>query len=152
MIIAASMLDKWLREAKAEETLVYARATFLIPNVVTRRLYDLAQSGHVELKRSRRAEGAGEENFHYIAKRLGKALPGSKPSKGGTLIVKGVRPLPAKPQDRRYTSHASVVREIEPQVRELLAEGHARNAARIARTLGLYSHNPVVRVLERLAA
>lgn len=152
MIIAESMLTSWLREAKAEETIVYARATFLTPNVVTRRLYELAQTGHVELKRSRRADGNGEENFHYIAKRLGKPLPGSSPAKDGTRIVKGVRPLPAKPQDRRYTSHASVVREIEPQVRELLAEGHARSAARIARTLGLYSHNPVVRVLERLAA
>ncbi|KFG90751.1 hypothetical protein BV98_001463 [Sphingobium herbicidovorans NBRC 16415] len=152
MIIAESMLDKWLREAKAGETIVYARATFLTPNKVTRRLYELAQTGHVELKRSRRQHGPGDENLHYIAKRLGKPLPGSSPAKGGTRIVKGILPLPAKPQDRRYTSHASVVREIEPQVRELLAEGHARSAARLARTLGLYSHNPVVRVLERLAA
>ena len=152
MIIAESVLDRWLREAKAGETIVYARATFLTPNKVTRRLYELAQNGHVELKRSRRQHGPGDENLHYIAKRLAKPLPGSSAAKGGTRIVKGVRPLPAKPQDRRFTSHASVVREIEPQVRELLAEGHARSAARLARTLGLYSHNPVVRVLERLAA
>ena len=152
MIIAESMLDKWLREAKAGETIVYARATFLTPNKVTRRLYELAQNGHVELKRSRRQHGPGDENLHYIAKRLGKPLPGSSTTKGGTRIAKSVQPLPAKPQDRRFTSHASVVREIEPQVRELLAEGHARSAAVIARTLGLYSHNPVVRVLERLAA
>ena len=152
MIIAESMLDKWLREAKAGETIVYARATFLTPNKVTRRLYELAQNGHVELKRSRRQHGPGDENLHYIAKRLAKPLPGSSATKGGTRTVKSVQPLPAKPQDRRFTSHASVVREIEPQVRELLAEGHDRSAARIARTLGLYSHNPVVRVLERLAA
>ena len=151
MIIAESMLDKWLREAKAGETIVYARATFLTPNKVTRRLYELAQNGHVELKRSRRQHGPGDENLHYIAKRLGKPLPGSSATKGGARIVKSVHP-PAKPQDRRFTSHAAVVREIEPQVRELLAEGHARSAAGIARTLGLYSHNPVVRVLERLAA
>lgn len=152
MIIAESMLDNWLREAKAGETIVYARATFLTPNKVTRRLYELAQNGHVELKRSRRQHGPGDENLHYIAKRLAKPLPGCSPARDGARIVKGVRPLPAKPQDRRFTSHASVVREIEPQVRELLAEGHARSAARLARTLGLYSHNPVTRVLERLAA
>ncbi|WP_257554119.1 hypothetical protein [Sphingobium sp. CFD-2] len=152
MIIPESMLDKWLREAKTGETIVYARATFLTPNKVTRRLYELAQTGHVELKRSRRQHGAGDENLHYIAKRLGKPLPGSSSAKSGTRIVKSVQLLPAKPQDRRFTSHASVVREIEPQVRELLAEGHARSAAGIARTLGLYSHNPVARVLERLAA
>ena len=150
MIVAESVLIQWLKEAKAKEELVYARATFLSPNSVTRRLYELSQSGHVQLIRKRRTHGNGDENFHYCARRTAKPLPGLK---NGYRAVKGVRPIEAvKPQDRRFSSHAQLVREIEPQVRAMLAEGHERSPTRIARALGLYSHNPVAKVLERLAA
>ena len=48
-----------------------------------------------------------------------------------------------------------VTREIEPQVRAMLAEGIGRNACAIARALGIYSTSPVRAVLgrmERMAA
>jgi DNA-binding GntR family transcriptional regulator len=47
---------------------------------------------------------------------------------------------------------ASVALEIVPQVRALLAEGEPRNAAAIARKLGIYSPTPVYKALQRLAA
>ncbi|MFZ2995931.1 hypothetical protein [Sphingobium sp.] len=141
MIIAESMLKRWLGEAKDGDSLVYARATYLIPNVVTRRLFDLSQSGHVSLTRTRRQHGPGEENFLYQARRT--ALP----------IGGFVTPMrKSKPQDRRFSSHDAVVREIAPQVRAMLAEGAPRNACAIARALGIYSRNPVQAVLERMAA
>jgi len=145
MIIAERLLNSWLREAKAGDVLVYARATYLQPNVVTRRLYDLAISGHVCLTRTRTLHGAGMENFHYAAKRLAKPFSGRDPA--DTDPASGT----AKP-GQRETARTGLIREIEPQVRSLIAEGMERNAHKIARTLGLYDRYPVAVVLERMAA
>jgi hypothetical protein len=148
MIVKDSVLTHWLATAVQGERLVYAKATWLTPNTVTRRLYDLAVSGHVVLVRERRADG-GTENFRYIAQRT--ALPMA----GGKRRLTGVRVLDAgrgKPQDKRIGARSSVVAEILPAVRGLLAEGEAANASRFARMLGVYSHEPVRRALERLAA
>lgn len=147
MIVKESVLALWLRTAKEGEQLHYARATALKPNAVTRRLWTLAESGHVELKRKRRAHD-GDENFLYIAQRLALPLPGQ--SEPGTLMVKGVRPM--KPQDKRAGRASAMAREIAPQVRSLIAEGVAPSPWKIARMLGVYHPEPVKLVLERLAA
>lgn len=150
MIVREDVLTRWLREAKTGEVLVYARTTFLIPTGVTRRLYDLAASGHVALYQERRKDGAGDENFHYCARRLARPIDGPAPRRP-------VRHVGAarKPQDLRCSSHGALTREIEPQVRAMLAEGVGRNACAIARALGIYSSRPVQAVLvrmERMAA
>lgn len=149
MIIAERLLNSWLRDAKPGDVLVYARATYLLPNSVTRRLYDLAMSGHVCLTRTRRSHGMGMENFLYAAKRLAKPLEGSIGLAAGREARRGggVR----MPQDHRFPN-AALVRELEPEVRSLLAEGVRPHATRIARMLGVYDAGPVRLVLERLAA
>ena len=148
MIVAPPVLDRWLRDAKAGETIVYARATYLIPNAVTRRLFALHQSGHVGLRRQRREHGNGDENFHYIAWRTAKQLPGPD----GSLKVLGVRQMPPrKPQDCRKNARSHLQAEIAPMVRSLQAEG-CRSGVAIARELGLYSPEPVYNLLRRMAA
>jgi hypothetical protein len=151
MIVRDSVITNWLITAVQGETLVYARATALpFGSTVGKRMRELAASGHVSLYQTRRDHGPGDENFHYTARRPAKPLPGQDAP--GFLKVNGVLPVAPKPQDRRFTSHAAVVREIEPQVRSLLAEGAERNARKLARMLGIYSSNPVQAVLERMAA
>lgn len=151
MIVQESVITAWLKTAVQGETLVYARATSLpFGSTIGKRMRELAESGHVVLFQTRRENGPGDENFHYTAKRTGRPLPGQ--SKPGYQKVTGIRTPERKPQDMRVTSHASLIREIEPQVRSLLAEGAERNACKLARTLGIYSRNPVQKVLERLAA
>lgn len=150
MIVREDVLTRWLREAKTGEVLVYARATFLIPTGVTRKLHELAARGHVELYRERRMHGPGDENFRYCARRLARPIDGPAPRRP-------VRHAGAarKPQDLRCSSHDALTREIEPQVRAMLAEGIGRNASAIARALGIYSASPVRAVLgrmERMAA
>jgi hypothetical protein len=148
MIVKESILALWLLTAKEGEQLHYARATALKPNAVTRRLMTLAESGHVELKRKRRAHD-GDENFLYIAQRLALPLPGQ--SEPGILKAKGSRR--EKPQDKRFGAASAVAREIAPQVRALIAErGMVPSAGAIARSLGIYGEGPVRLVLERLAA
>jgi hypothetical protein len=147
MIVAKSMVDAWLRTAKAGETIVYARATYLIPNVVTRRMFDLAQSGQVLLFRERRMHGQGEENFRYIARRTAKPMP----NMDGARAVTVGRPLEAvKPQDRRFGSCTALSREIAPQLRSMIAEGVPMSAPAMARTLGVYSVEPVRRALREI--
>ena len=151
MIVKDSAITAWLKTAVQGETIVYARATALpFGSVIAKRMRDLCESGHVVLYRTRREHGPGDENFAYVARRTGRRLPDQ--GKPGVLIVKGVLPPQHKPQDQRVTSRAALLREIEPQVRSMLAEGAPRNASRLARALGLYSSNPVQVVLERMAA
>lgn len=150
MIVSDIILTSWLRESRTGDTLVYARATYLVPNSVTRRLFDLAESGHVTLTRTRRMHGPGDENFLYGARRLAKPLAGF-----GGSAKSGAKGGPAsrrKPQDARMSACAAMQREILPQVREMLAEGLPRNGNAIARDLGLYSAAPVYQLLRRLAA
>ncbi|SCW77425.1 hypothetical protein SAMN02927924_02796 [Sphingobium faniae] len=151
MIVRDSVVTNWLKTAAEGEELVYARATFLpVECAVAKRMRDLAAAGHVHLFRRRRQHGAGSENFSYVARRTGRPLPGQ--AAPGILAVKGVLPPQKKPQDLRCTARAALIRELTPQVRSLLAEGVAPNASRMARMLGVYDHNPVLKVLERLAA
>ena len=151
MIVKDSVITAWLKTAVQGETLVYARATALpFGSTVGKRMRDLAESGHVVLYQTRRSHEPGDENFAYTARRTARPLPGQ--AAPGYLKVTGELPAAPKPQDRRFTSHSSVVREIEPQVRSLLAEGAERNARKLARMLGVYSRNPVQAVLERIAA
>lgn len=160
MIVEESMVTRWLRSAKAGETIVYARSTFLNPkSKVAAMLRQAAADGHVVLYRERRTHGPGDENFRYIARRTARPLPGQ------VLEVRGVRPLgaakamaggaaaAAKVQDRRYGACASLQREIAQPVREMIAEGE-RDCAAIARALGLYSSWPVYSLMrrERMAA
>ncbi|ETI63004.1 hypothetical protein C100_14925 [Sphingobium sp. C100] len=150
MIAHKSLVISWLKSAKAGETIVYARATFLpVRSEVAALLRKAADDGHVVLYRQRRMAGPGEENFRYVAKRTARPLPGQ------TFLVKGVKPLPdraeRKPQDQRIEARAALQREIAPQVRAMLAEG-MRNGAAIARELGLYSAEPVHHLMRRLAA
>ncbi|WIW88984.1 hypothetical protein K3M67_03100 [Sphingobium sp. V4] len=147
MIVQKSVITNWLKTAVTGETLVYARATFLPHgSEVAKILRKAEEDGHVVLYRERRTHGPGDENFRYVAKRTAKPLPGQ------TIIVKGVKPLPArKPQDKRIGASASLQSEIAPQVRALMAEG-VRNGAAIARELGIYSPHPVYDVMRRLAA
>lgn len=150
MIVQRGVAVHWLRTASAGQTLVYARATFLpVKSEVARMLRDAAEDGHVILYRERRQHGQGEENFRYIAKRTAKALPsvGESAARGGA----------GKPIDRRSSPHRELAREIAPHVRSMLADGAPRSPTRIARSLGVYSHNVVVTALrmidgERLAA
>ncbi|KMS54711.1 hypothetical protein [Sphingobium cupriresistens] len=150
MIVQDKVLTAWLAIAKQGETLVYARATALsVKSPVAARVRALAETGHVVLCQQRRAHGPGDENFRFIVRRTGKALPAAD----GSRKVVGVRPLPAhKPQDKRTGACASVARDIAPHVRSILAEGGRRSAETIARELGLYSAQPVRVVMERLAA
>ncbi|MEA3541962.1 MAG: hypothetical protein U9R77_07570 [Pseudomonadota bacterium] len=147
MIAQKSLVAGWLKTAKAGETIVYARATFLpVRSEVAAMLREAAEHGHVVLYRERRVHGPGEENFRYVAKRTAKPLPGQ------AFLVRGVKPLPAaKPQDKRFTGTAALQRDIAPQVRVLMAEG-VRSGSAIARELGLYSAQPVYSLMRRLAA
>lgn len=142
MIVSEILVRNWLKTAVHGQTLVYARVTSLpVQCAVARRMRYLAQDGHVILYRTRREHGAGDENFHYVARRTGKPLPGADAAS-----------LPCKPQDGRTGERAPLMREIAGQVRGLIAEGASHNATAIARELGIYSSYPVRRVLERLAA
>lgn len=151
MIVTDRQVTSWLETAVQGDVLPYARATSLPHGSrVAERLRDLAASGVVVLYRQRRLHGGGDENFHYYARRTGKQFPRAGGSQAGG---RAASPLPAtKPQDKRMGVRASVALEIVPQVRALLAEGEPRNAAAIARKLGIYSPTPVHKALQRLAA
>lgn len=148
MIVQRGVAVAWLQTASAGQTLVYARATFLpVKSEVARMLREAAEAGHVVLYRERREHGQGEENFRYIAKRTAKALPGAGKADCGA----------GKGPNRRVTPMRDLAREIAPHVRSMLADGASRSPSRIARSLGVYSHNVVVAALrmidgERLAA
>jgi hypothetical protein len=147
MMVRKTMVAAWLKTAKAGETIVYARATFLpVRSEVAAMLREAAEHGHVVLYRERRMHGPGEENFRYVAKRTAKPLPGQ------VYMVREVPPLPAaKPQDKRFNGTAALQRDIAPQVRGLMAEG-VRSGSAIARALGLYSAQPVYSLMRRLDA
>lgn len=142
MIVSGMQLRDWLRDARAGDVLAYARATFLISNDVTRRLYDLAQSGHVALTRVRRDEGAGDENFLYMARRTALPLEQGQPVRGvgNKVLHVGGR----APQDRRVSDAAraalAVAAPIRAQLHEYLAAGRSLpSAPALARAWGLPS-------------
>lgn len=142
MIVSGAQLRDWLREAKAGDVLAYARATFLIPNDVTRRLYDLAQSGHVALTRVRRDNGMGDENFLYMARRTALPMEQGKAAGGSRGQVRHVGGR--APQDRRVGDAAraamAVVAPIRAQLAEYRAAGRSLpSAPALARAWGLPS-------------
>lgn len=142
MIVSGAQLRDWLRDAKAGDVLAYARATCLKPNDVTRRLYDLAQSGHVALTRVRRDKGAGDENFLYMARRT--ALPMEQGKVGGGRRGRVAQFGGRAPQDRRVGDAAraamAVVAPIRAQLTEYLAAGRSLpSAPALARAWGLPS-------------
>lgn len=150
MIVQRGVATQWLREAKEGETLVYARVTFLpVASEVARMMREAQAAGLVTLSQRRRDHGPGGENFHYIARRTGKAHVSLEP------VPSGPATLTHKPQDKRLSSCAAVAIDIAPQVRSMLAEGGRHNAMSIARALGVYSVDPVrvaLRNIERMAA
>lgn len=149
MIVDRGVAAQWLREAKAGETLVYARVTSLpVASVVAQMMRDAAAAGYVTLYQRRRETGGGNENFFYVARRNGVAKHDFS-----KLAASAAPPLSA--QAVNVSSCAAIAQDIAPQVRSMLAEGERPNASAIARQLGIYSSYPVARVLrqiERMAA